>query len=208
MVKGLIAATALAIAWALPVSAQDVIGRALVDGKMVEIMSDRTWRFQGEDGGATTDAADNGCEAIHQAVTFCIDPNLWEPSPPAGPDITAAYRHDDRHYAQFVIETFGTDDGITEEFMRDIVIQNAAGATGQRKEDIVILGIEPGEISGKPAETIIYQVEFDGLKVVFVNSIQLLPGLTMQAITYAISTEYTDKHQGLHQVLLENTQLN
>ncbi|MBT0956871.1 hypothetical protein IV417_05705 [Alphaproteobacteria bacterium KMM 3653] len=207
-----IAFTALLMGgFALPSQAQEVVGRALVEGKTVELMADRTWRYEGEISGLvapSVSGAGTNCSAIHAAVTFCADPNLWTASTPPTPEIVAAYSHDDRHYGQFVVETFGSADGVNPELMRDIVVQNAAGATGQRTDEIVILDVAPTTIGGLPAETVVYQVEFDGLKVVFSNTILIQPSLTMQAITYAIGAEFTEKHQGLHQTLVENTSLN
>lgn len=196
---------------ALPSTAQEVVGRALVDGKMVEIMSDRTWRFEGEDSaqavtGSTANTAD--CTAIHARVSFCIDPNVWTPSPPASSEITAAYRHDDRHYGQFVIEDFGSRDGMTAELMRDFVVRGASARTGQAREEIVILGVEESSLDGMQTETVIYLVELDGFNFVFSNTILVQDAFTMQAITFAIGASYTDQHQGLHTELLSNTRLN
>ncbi|QDC09720.1 hypothetical protein FHY55_10890 [Oceanicola sp. D3] len=189
------------LAIALPASGQDVIGRALVEGKMVEILDNQTWRYA--DSGQTTP----GCKQIHRAASFCGDPATWQATTPSTPDVAAAWRHDDRHYAQFIIEGFGSKDGLTREQMRKIVIDNAAFATNQPASSIPTLLVEPATIDGQEAETIVYMVDFDGLKAVFANTILIREALVVQAITYAISPDYSEDHMALHADLLESTRL-
>ncbi|MBS8227701.1 hypothetical protein [Vannielia litorea] len=189
------------LATALPASGQEVIGRALVEGKMVEILDNQTWRYAG----AESDSP--GCKQIHSAVTFCGDPTTWTSTPPSAPDVAAAWRHDDRHYAQFIIEGLGTQDGLTREQMRKIVIDNAAFATNQPASSIPTLLVEPATIDGEEAETIVYQVDFDGLKAVFANTILIREALVVQALTYAIGPTYTEDHMALHADFLKSTRL-
>lgn len=198
--KILPAVTLAASLLALPALAQNVVGSSQVDGQKVELLDDNTWRYAAE--------VAPGCDPIAMGVSFCYPAGQWQGSPPPGPDITAAYRHDDKHYAQFIIEAVGADDGANAGMMRKIVVQNAAAATGQSMSDIPTLAIEEAMIAGKNAETIVYKVNFDGLSVVFANSILIEKKQMMQAMTYALGTDFSAKHKALHAEFLEDIQMN
>lgn len=176
---------------------QTVVGRAIVDGERVELYSDKTWRFENE--------PEPECKALGLGVSFCGDANRWAPSPPPTADIAAQYRFDDRHYGQYILEGLGVDDGITTKFMSDAVIQNAAGATGVTKADIPVLDSFDSKVNGFDATTIVYGLRFDQLDVVFVNTIVVLPKRTIQALTFAVGTDYSDMHKELNAEFLSLT---
>ena len=197
-----IALVTLGLLLAPSVMAQDVVGRALIDGKRVELLSDQTWRFEDQA------AAPAGCKNVHARLQFCGSTTQWQTAQPANADIVAAYRHDDRNYAQFIVEGIGTNDGMTPEFMRNVVIENAATATGQSKEDIVVIGIEDAQIDGKDGETVIYQFRVDGLQVVFANTIVVTEDLTVQAMTYSVAPGYNDTQRALTADFIAGTKIN
>ncbi len=199
MLKTKVIAAALVMGLSSTAFAQNVVGRALVDGEKVVLFSDRTWAFE--------DAGSSGCSQIHAEVQFCGNSNDWQTTTPPSPDVSAAYRYDDRHYAQFIIEAFGTKDGVTARMMRDIVIENAATGTGQSKEDVTVISVEDTVVDGIPSETVVYQFAVDNLDVVFANSLVITEGLTMQAITYAIAGEYSDLHKRLHADVIAATKM-
>ena len=66
----LIPAVAFALS-ALPAMAQGVVGTGVVDGRRVELLDDRSWRFVGPE--------DEGCWAVTARVSFCGDPATWTP---------------------------------------------------------------------------------------------------------------------------------
>ena len=199
MLKTKVIAAALVMGLSSTAFAQNVVGRALVDGEKVVLFSDRTWAFE--------DAGAGDCSQIHAEVQFCGNSNDWQTTTPPSPDVSAAYRYDDRHYAQFIIEAFGTKDGVTARMMRDIVIENAATGTGQSKEDVTVISVEDTVVDGIPSETVVYQFAVDNLDVVFANSLVITEGLTMQAITYAIAGEYSDLHKRLHADVIAATKM-
>ena len=174
--------------------AQDVLGRSVVDGRNITIFADGTWDYD--------EASDAACALIARGVTFCGEAEGWQPTPPPTSEITASYRFDDRHYGQMIIETLGEEDGLTAKAMRQIVVQNAAAATGVSASDIAVLDIYPSEVSGNEIETIVYALDVDGLNVVFANGISTSPRQTMQLMTYAIGAQYTDRHRALHEDFL------
>ncbi|MEL6519878.1 MAG: hypothetical protein AAFQ66_02880, partial [Pseudomonadota bacterium] len=116
--------------------------------------------------------------------------------------------HDDRHYAQFIVETIGTNDGMSQEIMRNAVVQNAAAGTGQNPEDIVVVNVSDTEIDGEAGETIVYQFGIDGLQVVFANTVVVMDDLTIQAMTYAIAPSYAETQQNLTSDLISAVKIN
>ncbi|WP_322888962.1 MULTISPECIES: hypothetical protein [unclassified Yoonia] len=171
-------------------SSQTVISRAMVDGRTVTLLDDGTWRFADRD--------DTGCDLIVQRVEFCGLADGWRNIPPQTAEITAAYRFDDRHYGQMIVEELGTVDGLTLHFMRDIVIENAAAAAAVRPSDVVVIDVFESRVSEIPVETIVYHVAINGLPVVFANAIYTSKNRTMQLITFSIGSQFTDMHRSLH----------
>ncbi len=180
--------------------AQSTVGKAVVGGKVVTLFDDGTWKYA-DAAGVTSPA---GCDDITPTVQFCASAVGWVTSPPASPEINAAYRIDDRHYAQYLIENLGSDDGLTAEFMRQVVLDNAKMATGNTAE---VLDVQPVALGSLSGDTVVYTVKINGLDVVFANSVFVEKKRVMQVMTYAIGKEYTPQHVGYHAEFLANTKL-
>ncbi|MCP5085838.1 MAG: hypothetical protein GY952_03405 [Rhodobacteraceae bacterium] len=170
-------------------NAQQVVSRGIVDGKKIEILADFTWRYE------TPSIA--GCKRLHSKLEFCGDPEFWRSSTPPSPEILAQYRHDDKNYGQIILEDLGSDDNVTAEFMRGAVIDNAAAAIGGTTNDVTILDVVETTFDGQPAENVVYHVKINGLDVVFANTIVIYQKTTMQAMTFAVATTYTDNQRQL-----------
>lgn len=179
---------------ATTVLAQNIVGTALIGGKKVELLSNNTWRYQG-----TTESE---CQNLGLGLNFCGAKDVWQWSQPPNNDTAAQYYYDDRHYGQFIVEGLGSDDGMTTEFMREAVVANGATATGVRPSDVPVLDVFDTEIDGVPSETVVYGMNFDGLDVVFANTITILPKRTFQSIVFAIGTDYSERHQDLKAELI------
>jgi hypothetical protein len=179
---------------------QSVVGKALVSGKVVTLFDDGTWKYAD----AVVNGSDTDCEQISPKVQFCANLLGWSKSLEANAEVTAAYRIDARHYAQFIIEDLGTDDGLSAEFMRQAVLENATMATGSKPEVIDVLPVTLGSLTG---ETVVYRGKFQGVSFVFSNSIFLEPKVTMQITTYAVAGDYTPVHASFQADLLANTKV-
>ncbi len=178
--------------------AQAVVGRAAVDGQIVVLYDDKTWGYE-------TESAGNDCDQFHAVLSFCDPDNIWQTARKSSPDVVGAYKYDDRHYSQFIIEGIGRNDGLTEESLREIIIKNAAIAAGIPETSIAILSITDAEISGYKGETVVYEFSISNLNAVFANTLILEDDFIIQAMTYVIGTGYSDKHQELQAYLIENT---
>jgi hypothetical protein len=195
---------ALVLSWTLCFAglalAQTPVGKALVEGKVVTLFDDGTWQYAGQ---AATGQA-TGCDQVAPLVEFCAAALGWTVSTESSPEINAAYRIDARHYAQYIVEDLGTDDGLTAEFMRQVVLDNAQNATGNKPEVIDVLPVTLGALSG---DTVVYKAKINGVNVIFANSVFLRPKLALQIMTYAIAGEYSPEHAGYQADLLANTKI-
>lgn len=180
--------------------AQSAVGKAVVGGKTVTLFDDGTWKYAD----AATAGTPAGCEDVTRAVQFCGAALGWSSTAPPSPEINAAYRIDARHYAQYLIEELGSDDGLTAEFMRQVVLDNAQMATGVTPEVIDVQSATLGSLTG---DTVVYKAKVSGLDVVFANSIFVQPKRVMQIMTYAISGDYSPQHADYQAEFLANTKL-
>lgn len=180
--------------------AQSAVGKAVVAGKTVTLFDDGTWKYAD----AVDPSAQGACDAVTPSVQFCGTALGWAATPPGSPEINAAYRIDARHYAQYLIEDLGSDDGLTAEFMRQVVLDNAKMATGNTPE---VIDVQPVTLGALTGDTVVYKANINGLDVVFANSVFVEPKRVMQIMTYAIGSEYTPQQAGYQADLLANTKL-
>ncbi len=180
--------------------AQSVVGKAVVGGKTVTLFDDGTWKYAD----ALVPSSGAACEDVTPEVQFCGSALGWSATPPASAEINAAYRIDARHYAQYLIEALGSDDGLTADFMRQVVLDNAEMATGNAPE---VIDVQPITLAALTGDTVVYKARINGLDVVFANSVFVEPKRVMQIMTYAIGGEYTPEHQGYHAEFLAATKL-
>ncbi|MDZ4396017.1 hypothetical protein [Cypionkella sp.] len=176
--------------------AQTVVGKALVDGKEVELFSNETWRF-------TVETAPD-CITITPKLTFCGNPAHWKPSPPPAPIVAAAYQFNGTTYGQVVIEDVGTDLGLTVETARASVLQ---GVKITAKSEPTVMLVETTDFQGQPAQTVVYQVKLGAMTVVYANTMFLGKATLAQIMTYEIGSDYTDSHKAAHAEFLAATQV-
>ena len=197
----MIRSVALIVALALPsfVTAQEVVGSAVVDGRGATLYADGTWDF--------SERGDAECSEIARNVEFCGENAGWSYTTPPNADIAATYRFDDRHYGQMIIEELGSRDGLTNEYMLDVVIENAAAVIGGRTQDIAVLETYRVRVGNQTIPTIVYAFQIDGLDVVYANGIRTSPNRTMQLMTFSIGTDFTDRHRDLHEAFLSEIKI-
>lgn len=191
----------MTLAGAHGASAQQIIGQAVIEGRVIEILSDGTWRFVNDN------EITGECDRLTLRLAFCGEASGWTSTTPPAPDIVAQYRHDDRHYGQMIPEGLGAADQITLDFMRNAVLENAAAASGQPRSAIEVLESFQTSIAGIDGETIVYRFSIDGLPVVFANAILIGERDTFQIVTFAIGSEFTPNHANLHKEFLSLTQI-
>lgn len=176
--------------------AQTVVGKALVDGKEVELFSDQSWRF-------TIETAPD-CTTITPKLTFCGNPAHWTTSPRPAPIVAAAYQFNGTTYGQFVIEDVGTNLGLTVESARAPVLE-VVKVTSNTEPTVML--VETTDFQGQPTETVVYRVKVGGLDVVYANTMFLGKATLAQLMTYEIGTNYSETHKAAHAEFLAATQV-
>lgn len=174
-----------------PASAQAVVGRGVVDGQKVELLSDKTWRLTDED------SALAGCDGLPLSVSFCAGTD-WKPTTPPNTEIAAQYRFDDRNYGQIILEDVGVEDGMSAEFMRKAIINRAAIIAGLREQDVIVLDVRDVTLGDLPGEMVVYQLGLDGVDAVFLHTIIISPKRTFQLMTFAVGKQKTPEMDRLH----------
>lgn len=180
-------------------SAQVVVGRTQVDGQNVVIYEDFTWEFE------TTRTDD--CTPLGRAIAFCGNPSIWKYTDPMDNEAAAMYRYDDRHYGIIIVEDLGSEDGLTEKFMRQTVIQNAADVAGIPATLVTIYESGENDAAEGHVSPLIYGIKLDGMPVVYANTIVNQPHNTYQLITFSVDDSYSDRHRSLHKDFVNNTQI-
>lgn len=184
-----------------PSIAQEKVGTAFVDGQRVDLFSDRSWRYASSSGSAE-------CITIKANVDFCGQELGWRIMRNNDPEIDAHFILDDKNYGILIIENLGLSDGMTTEMMMSFVIENFAKATGIKVEDVVIFDVEEGVFSALPVATITYGGNYDGLNVIFKNTVIVNSNISVQVATYTIGPEVTDSFERLHNEFVSATVLN
>ena len=184
-----------------PVAAfgQEKLGTAIVNGQRVDLFSDFKWRYQNEQS--------EKCQTIGVGVLFCPSLGTWQVMPNESAEITAHFKYDDRNYGMFLFEQLGADDSVTVEMMSTIVLQNMAESMGVKGSDIPVLETNVTTVHGSPAQTIVYSGNYEGLDVVYANTILISPKTTLQSVTYSIGQVYTPEHRNMHKQFLNSIKL-
>lgn len=185
-----------------PVSAQDVVGTAVIGGKRVELLNDNTWRYF--DAGAETE---DGCVPIDDRLSFCGSILNWRPLSTAGTEFIRQFRHSDRVYAGIIHERLGANDGVDAGFMRNAIIENAASFTGVRPEEIPIHGIDELEVDGQAGETIIYGAVFEGLDIVYQNTLVNGADFNLQFVVWSIGKDLSDEARDMNASFLRSIRI-
>ena len=185
---GLLAAIIiLGMPWA---TAQESVGKAVVDGKVVVLYSDGTWQYE---------SGEAGCSPIAKGITVCPGNEGWMKASNASADAAATFRLDDRNYAMIIDEKLGVADGLNKEFMTKAVITNVAIGANIPESEVLTMNIEDGQLFGRDKRTITYGAPIDGLDVVYVNSVVFSENRTLQILTYSIGKVFTDEMGANHQ---------
>ncbi|MEP2947832.1 MAG: hypothetical protein ABJN11_09520 [Lentilitoribacter sp.] len=172
------------------------IGKALIDGKIVILYDDKTWRFEDE-----TEVS-SACERLSDRIDFCKGSTPYEQIAPANNELLGQFRKDDRNYAMIIEEEVGSKDGMTLEFMRNAIYENQI-AGGVKKEDIIIIDTDEGEEFGQDATFVAMATSLDGLKLVYAYTIMISETTSVQLITYALGQELTDEVVNNHDEFLD-----
>lgn len=139
-------------------NAQQLISRNLVNGRMVEIFSDYTWRYE--------DANTQSCIQISTNVKICDFEDEWQLYPTPMPANFFDFRHDELTAARITHEGIGANFGWTANIMTEAMLLSVAEFYGIDVQDITVYESGPATISGLPAYSLVYGLEAQGVWVI------------------------------------------
>lgn len=180
--------TGLALAGAATISSAKQVGTAVVNGRIVILDSDGTWKYQ--DGAPDGGNASAGCETLEH-IKLCLDSSGWANANLPG-DFIGSYSTGGKYFLGIVYEPNGTKDGYTYEFLQQAIIQNAAAAAGTGPENIPILDSKTDIAEMDGFRSVTYNVTINGAPFVFHNIFKIYPDRAVQFAFWSIGREYTD----------------
>ncbi len=199
LLRGLFASSL--IGFTVAANAQDVVGTAVIAGERVELLSDQTWRF------VDPAAVDSNCKPVNAVVSFCGAPR-WSATGLPTPDFSAAYRQTDRSYGGVIFEGLGTSSGMTQEFMRNALLQYAAQATGVSVDQIPVIESKTISVDDVPAERLSYSLNLGGLDVVYQNTVIVTENETIQLLVWTIGKTFGDAERSVADEFVSHVRLN
>ena len=183
------ALTGLVLAGAVSASSARQVGTAVVNGRIVVLDSDGTWKYQDQAGGGGSSASSN-CETLEH-MELCLDASGWAKANLPG-DFLGSYSTAGKYFLGIVYEPSGSNDGYTYEFLQDAILQNAAHASGTTPENIPILDTNKNSENLDGFRSITYNPTINGAPFVFHNIFKIYPDRAVQFAFWAIGKQYTD----------------
>ena len=169
-------------AMAMPATANEVVGTGEVDGRAVELLDDKSWRYKIPLVGRSS----GECEIIKSYVEFCNTLN-WDVSEPVGP-ASAVYAVNDRTYVMLIIEQLGRADGVTADYMVEAAHWYAAEGFNIQQDSLNVHYTRPTSARGYDYTTTSYSGKMKGLPFTFVNNIYVGDRYTVQAAVYTVGS--------------------
>lgn len=179
------------------------VGTAVVDGRVVVLDSDGTWKYADLD-----TSGSSGCRTVEN-VEFCMDslPG-WKASKNDASDFVASYDNNSKgYYFGFISEPAGSDAGMTYEGLRTAILENAASASGIDPSAVPVLATEESVSSLLSMRSITYLVDFKGTPAVFYNCYQIMPSRAIQFAFWTIGKKVTPEFAGETQKFLSKVKL-
>ena len=171
----------------LPLSAQQIVGTASVNGRVINIFDDQTWKYKSSKGSQDF----SSCDALKNGIYFCNEQN-WKVQPPMEP-ANAIYQINDRTYLMFIIESLGTNDGFSQEFMMNVALTTAAEAGNMTTDQIPQHFVKELTTNNNNYTSMAYTTKISGLTVTYINNIYVKEAVTVQVALYTIAPNVTDE---------------
>ena len=187
----------LVISTSISASAKEVIGISTVNDRSIEIFDDNTWSFK-----SSKRKNLDECETLKASVLFC-NINQWKALPATG-SANHLYQIDDRSYAMFIIETIGSNDGMTQSLAKDMALQYAAEASNTNIENITQHFSTNKVVNDYDYLSFAYSTKIQGINFTYINNIYIDEMLSVQAFTFSLGEIVTTKQTKLNYTLIDN----
>ena len=171
------------------------VGTAVIEGKIVDLYSDFSWKFRSKEV-----LGNDNCIELTQIITFCGDTNwVRDNEVSADPVIVAQFAHKDRMgHSMILEEPLGTNQGASEEIMLEAILDNAATGAGKNVEDIPILAVEDGSLKNRKIKKLVTLMDYKGLQFVMVYSVLLGDNYNVQLVTWHAGNTYDQTAKSYH----------
>lgn len=180
-------------------NAQEKVGSSMVGGKLVDLYSDKTWDYRVN--------VDPGCIVIKYNIKFCDHDSKWTASPFKAWGISKQFQFDDKHYAQYIVEKIGLDDGFNITLIQKLSLQAVAQQSGISSEGLVIFEAQENEFGGHAASTVVYGVTVNNLTMTIMNTFVVTKDKSVQIMTYALAAQPDDQQRALHEDFRTKTRI-
>ena len=174
------------------------LATAVVDGRKVNIYSDKTWAYQ--------DSLQGSCESLDAHVSFCSN-DTWSKTLKSDPGQLAQYLNDKDQHAIIVSEGLGLPDGVSLELMVDAALLNMASALGISKSDIPVLNISDVEFEGMQSTRMAISAEVKGFGMILTYTISVADR-SYQLITFQAGKNYRSTDETLHNSFIKHVKIN
>lgn len=178
----------LALAGVVTASSAKQVGTAVVNGRIVVLDSDGTWKYQDQAGGGSGKA---GCETLEH-VELCLGTSGWKKASLPG-DFIGSYTTGGKYFIGIVYEPSGSKDGYNYEFLQQAIIQNAASASGTDVANVPILESKEKAVELEGFRSVTYSPTINGAPFIFHNIFKIYPDRAVQFAFWTIGREYTDE---------------
>ena len=155
--------------------AQALISRNLVNGRMVELFDDFTWRYE--------DEIENFCVQLSSVAEICDFEPEWKLIPVTSPNLFIDFYFDELNQARISTHNFGDDIGYTLENVIEFFPTNIAEYNGITEDEINIFAEMEATVSDLPARTVVYGMNLNGVNMFIYSTVWLGDSHLMQILT-------------------------
>jgi hypothetical protein len=160
------------------------VGTAVVDGRVVILDSDGTWKYQDA---PEASVAESGCDTAKD-IQVCVKQAGWREVRKQA-DFHLMYAYGDKYYLGIIAEPYGTKDGMTYEGLQAAIIGNAASGAGTSEDKVPVLATD-AEIRGqKGLRSITYTATISGTPFIFHNVYKVYRDKSIQCVFWGIGKE-------------------
>ena len=159
----------------------------MVDGRIVILDSDGTWRFK--DG--AQNAAEGNCENI-SGLEICLSGSVWRKRNLGG-SFSTGYVNSNKYFFGVIHESSGSKDGYTYNFLQDAILSNAAKASGVDLKQIPVVNVSD-EVENFPGfRSITYSPTIKGTPFIFHNFFKIYDDRSFQIVFWALGNSMSEE---------------
>lgn len=138
--------------------------------------------------------AETICKLIGQSVRLCDVPAMWQEVQPQA-HAEAEYRGSDGFFAQVILDSAGSNQGLTLATAADFVVANMQNTVGADNFNLLMRGTN-SDI--RDSEIVVYQATIEGIPFVYANTIYVGQNETIQLVTWRIASELDVSDRSAH----------